>query len=340
MHPKVMMSHRQTEPNISHISRRSFVSSSVVSLGSATLSVASLSKVIGAEKDPQQADAFFKSNERKPTIFQHACMTLPYRNFPLERALLGIKSAGYDYVAWGVNHRESNGDSVPVMSEEASPETAKALGAKCRDMGLQPVMMFSTIYPEHKRSMAVLTLRIKQAAAAGISQLLTFGHTEGGNRSVWVERFKALGPIARDHNVLIVVKQHGGETGTGEACADIIREVNDPNVFVNYDAGNVMDYLNLDPIPDIQKCAKEIRSFCVKDHRNWPKDEDCGPGFGEIDHYRLFEPVAFTGLKMPLAYENISAPLMTAASRPEQLDSLARRAKEYVEAVINGLQQI
>lgn len=334
-----MMSHQHAEPNISHISRRQFVSSSVGLVGSGTLLGASLSKARATEDKSQQAEALSKSNGRKPTVFQHACMTLPYRNFPLERALSGIKSAGYDHVAWGVNHRESNGDSVPVMSEEASPETAKALGEKCRDMGLQPVMMFSTIYPEHKRSMAVLTLRIKQAAAAGISQLLTFGHTEGGNRSVWVERFKALGPIARDHNVLIVVKQHGGSTGTGEACADIIREVNDPNVFVNYDAGNVMDYLNLDPIPDIQKCANEVRSFCVKDHRNWPKDEDCGPGFGEIDHYRLFEPVAFTGLTMPLAYENISAPLTSAASTPEQLDSLARRAKEYIEAVINGLQQ-
>ena len=45
-----------------------------------------------------------------------------------------------------------------------------------------------------------------------------------------------------------------------------------------------MDYLDLDPIPDIRKCAAEVRSFCVKDHRNWPQDQDCGPGFGEIDH--------------------------------------------------------
>ena len=42
-----------------------------------------------------------------------------------------------------------------------------------------------------------------------------------------------------------------------------------------------------DPIPDVRTCAAEVRSFCVKDHRNWPRDEDCGPGFGEIDHYKL-----------------------------------------------------
>src|SRR4029077_21244972 len=117
-------------------------------------------------------------------------------------------------------------------------------------------------------------------------------------------------------------------------------EVNDANVRVNYDAGNVMDYLNLDPIADIRKCAAEIRSFCVKDHRNWPKDQDCGPGFGEIDHYRLLEPVAFTGLKMPLAYENIFAPLVPRPTSPEGIDTLARRAREFMSTVIAGLQQM
>ena len=83
----------------------------------------------------------------------------------------------------------------------------------------------------------------------GLPQVLTFGHTQGGNRKLWVERFKQLGPMARDHGVTIVVKQHGGETGTGAACAAIIREVDDEGIKVNYDAGNVMDYLDVDPHP-------------------------------------------------------------------------------------------
>ncbi|QJW97114.1 sugar phosphate isomerase/epimerase family protein [Frigoriglobus tundricola] len=272
-----------------------------------------------------------------PTRFQIACMTLPYSRFPLDRALDGIKGAGYSFVAWGTTHKEG-GKDVPVLARDAPPETAKELAKKCRGLGLEPVMMFSGIYPEAKDGLDVLTQRIKQAGAAGVQQVLTFGHTKGGNHKLWIERFKQLGPVAGDNNVLLVVKQHGGETGTGEACAAITKAVDHPNVKVNYDAGNVLDYLNKDPLPDIKLCAAEVRSFCIKDHRNWPRSEDCGPGFGEIDHYKLLHPVAFTGLTVPLACENIAAPLVPRPDKPEGVDALARRAREFLEIVIAGLQ--
>ena len=276
--------------------------------------------------------------KKKPTQFQIACMTLPYAQFPLERALTGIKSAGYSYVAWGTTHRQRDGKEVPVVAPNAPPARAKELAARCRDLGLAPLMMFSGVYPEAKDAVEILTSRLRQAAAAGVPHVLTFGHTGGSDRRLWIERFKQLGPIARDQGVMIVIKQHGGNTGTGAACAEIVREVADDGVRVNYDAGNVMDYLDVDPIADIQKCAEEIRSFCIKDHRNFPADEDCGPGLGEIDHYKLLHTVAFTGLKMPLCCENIFAPVIPRPTDPAGVDALARRAREFLEIVIAGLQ--
>jgi sugar phosphate isomerase/epimerase len=282
--------------------------------------------------------------DKKPTQFQIACMTLPYSQFPLNRALSGIKGAGYQYVAWGTSHKEADGKTVPMMAADAPVEQAKSLGKKCRDMGLEPLMMFSGIYPENPKAPEVLKQRILQAAAAGIPQVLTFGHTKGGNKELWLERFRALAPLCKDNNVLLVVKQHGGETGTGEACAEITREIKHDFIKVNYDAGNVMDYLQekVDPIADFKKCADEVRSFCIKDHRNFPravdKGQDCGPGFGQIDHWKLLHPIAFTGRTMPLCCENISAPFVPRPKEPEGVDALARRAREYLEVVIQGVQ--
>ena len=293
------------------------------------------SAVTGFCRSPLWAD----QGDAEPAEFQIACMTLPYSAFPLTRALHGIKAAGYRFVAWGTSHRETpDGERIPVMATDAPPSKARELAKQCRDLGLEPLMMFSTVYPEAPEGLKVLTQRIEQASAAQIPQVLTFGHTKGGSRKLWIERFKKLGPIARDNGVLLVVKQHGGSTGTGKACAEIVREIGDAGIKVNYDAGNVMDYLNVDPIPDIRECADVVHSFCMKDHRNWPLDQDCGPGFGEIDHYRLLYPVAFAGRKMPLCCENIFAPVVPRPDTPEGIDTLARHVREYLETVVAGLQ--
>ncbi len=271
------------------------------------------------------------------TRFQLACMTLPYSAFPMERALTGIAAAGYRYVAWGVNHRDASGTSRPMLAPDAPPADAAKLATRCRDLGLQPVMMFATVHLEAANALPVHLRRIEQAAAARIPFLLTFGKTEPGQYETFVTNLKAMAGTARQSGVTVVIKQHGGNSGTGQACARIVAEVADPGVRICYDAGNVLDYENSDPIPDLLTCAKEVRAFAIKDHRNTPKDEDCGPGFGEIDHYKLLRPVLRTGLDMPLACENIFEPLVPRPSAPEQVDALARRAREYLESVVRGL---
>jgi sugar phosphate isomerase/epimerase len=274
-----------------------------------------------------------------PTKFQLACMTLPYAAYPLNRALKGIAAAGYRHVAWGTTHQNEAGRKDPVVAADAPASAAKSLAEQCRALGLEPVMMFSQIYVAAPQSIEVHTRRIAQAAAAGIPFVLTFGAIQAGQEEVWVRNLKQLGPVARDHGVMVVIKQHGGNTATGADCARITSQVDDAGVKICYDAGNVLDYNNDDPIADIQKCWKDIRAFCIKDHRNTPKDEDCGPGFGEIDHYKLLTPVMKTGLTMPLAFENIFEPLVPRPSDPAGIDALARRSREYIESVLAGLQR-
>ena len=132
--------------------------------------------------------------DRKPTRFQVACMTLPYSRFPLARALSGIKGAGFEFVAWGTTHREASGPE-PVLGPEAPLDRARELGKKSRELGLEPLLMFSGIYPEAPEAPKILLSRIRQASAAGVKQVLTFGHTRGGSHaSSGSSGFKAAGP--------------------------------------------------------------------------------------------------------------------------------------------------
>src|SRR5262245_27140254 len=97
---------------------------------------------------------------KESTKFQIACMTLPYSQFPLQRALTGLKDAGYKYVAWGTSHKEAGGKQAPVIAVDAKPEQAKELGQRCRDLGLEPLMLFSGVYPEAPSHLDVLKNRI------------------------------------------------------------------------------------------------------------------------------------------------------------------------------------
>lgn len=115
-----------------------------------------------------------------PTRFQLACMTLPYSAFPWKRALTGIKAAGFAYVAWGVTHREPSGAVKPVLAVEDSVQRAAELATRCHGMGLEPVMMFSTVHLEAANARDAHLRRIEQAAAARIPFLLTFGKTSTG----------------------------------------------------------------------------------------------------------------------------------------------------------------
>lgn len=274
------------------------------------------------------------------TRFQLACMTLPYAAFPLERALTGIRASGYDHVAWGTSHRDAANVHRPVMPLEAPAAQAAGLGARCRGMGLEPVMMFSTVNLEAPQAVDAHLRRIEQAAAAKIPFLLTFGKTTAGQYGVFIENLRRLAPAAQQAGVMVLIKQHGGNTATGQACARIVAEVSHPAVRICYDAGNVLDYENHDPLKDILTCWRDIRAFNIKDHRTTPKDEDCGPGFGEIDHYKLFTPVLRTGLTIPLTFENIFEPLVPRPAAAEGVDALARRAREYIDSVLRGLATI
>src|SRR5258708_6877474 len=80
-----------------------------------------------AQAAPALAPAPQQQPKGKPTQFQIACMTLPYSQFPLQRALSGLRGAGYRYVAWGTSHVEAGGKSVPIIAADAPPGRAKEL---------------------------------------------------------------------------------------------------------------------------------------------------------------------------------------------------------------------
>jgi sugar phosphate isomerase/epimerase len=244
----------------------------------------------------------------------------------------GIVNSGCRYLGFGPRHQ-----GKPTIEVEAPASEMARLADRARGMGLEPRLMFSGVSIEAPGAVDAHQRRIEQAAAGKIRYLLTFGSTKPVQRDAWIANLKQLAPQAQAAGVMLLIKPHGGNTATGKDCAGILADVGHPALKICYDPGNVLDYQDVDPIPDIRTCAQDVYAFTIKDHRNTPKDQDCGPGFGEIDHYKLLMPVARTGREMPLLCENIFEPLLPRPATPEGIDLLARRAREFLETVTKGL---
>ena len=95
-----------------------------------------------------------QTEQRTPTRFQIACMTLPYSQFPLQRALTGIKAAGYRYVAWGTTHVEEDGKRDARDRRRCAGRPARRSWASdAATWAWSRCMMFSGIYPEARRGL-------------------------------------------------------------------------------------------------------------------------------------------------------------------------------------------
>ncbi|MEJ7608602.1 MAG: TIM barrel protein [Bryobacteraceae bacterium] len=153
------------------------------------------------------------------------------------------------------------------MEVLAAPAEAAQLGVRCRSIGLDPVMMFSTVNFEAPDALEAHRRRIDQAHAAKVPFIITFGKTSRGEYDAVIRNLKGMAEHANGSGVTVLIKQHGGNTATGEDCSRILRDVAGNAVSMCYDAGNVLDYENHDPIVDIQKCWRDIRAFAIRTKR-------------------------------------------------------------------------
>lgn len=272
--------------------------------------------------------------------FQIACMTIPFQQFSFEQGVKGVAAAGFRYIAWGPNQTDSAKRRLDTIALDAGPARARELLRICRDAGLETVLMFASFYPENPGAVDAYKKRIDQAQAAGIPNLLAFGSPKASDeqRAPYVRTLREIADHAKQAKVVIAVKQHGGVTATGELTASVVREVNHPSVVVYYDVGNTWWYSNVDANVDFKKCAPMTRGFAIKDFRlHGGRRATCGPGFGQTDHYAMLGSVANHGGRIPLCCENISEPFAPRQDSPQAVESLARRAKEFLTTVVLGV---
>ncbi|MGH2353611.1 MAG: sugar phosphate isomerase/epimerase family protein, partial [Chloroflexota bacterium] len=264
--------------------------------------------------------------------------TLPYRNYPFERALEGIARAGFNYVGIWNDHAKA-----PVIPPQAGGAEIDAVRRRIESAGLRPRMTFR--FPAAEPDQAAQMRRtIEVAAALGAPFALSSGPSP--YLKAFVERkrdmrfrretdayfamLREVAPVAERAGVTIVMKPHMGVTGTGADLADIVELIDHPAVRICYDAGNIAFYEGLKPEEDVKDCARYVRAVCIKDHRGPRAHVDFPlPGEGEVDHAQLFRTLLDAGFAGPALVERIDR-----LESAEAIDAALAKARVNLERAL------
>lgn len=261
--------------------------------------------------------------------WQVGCFNRPWTQWSFDQALHEIKAAGYHITGLLSRTKEE-----PFIGAEASPEYLEALKKRIAESGLTANM--GALRSRHnipmEESLAELRKQIDNAKFLSLKSVMSFG---ADNPSEFDHYHKAMHEAAaygQEHGVKLVMKPHGGISGSSEEILKVITAVGHPNFSIWYDAGNIIHYTGKDPVAEIDPIAPHITGFCAKDCGEMKGDVMIQFGTGKVDFTAVFKRLKEGGFKGPVMVECCKV-----GKTPEETTINARENRVFLEKVLASI---
>lgn len=293
-------------------SRREFLSDAVLVAGAAALA------------DPAALLA-----APPPSKWPLGCFNRPWAQWPFAETLKAVKAAGYPLTGLLTRTKMD-----PFIADDATPEYLEGLKGAIAASGVKAIM--GALRSRHdvplEQTTASLHKQLDNAAFLGLKSVMTFGID---NPEQFEHYFKAMADAAaygREKGVQVVMKPHGGSSGSSDEIVAAIKKVNHPNFSIWYDAGNIIYYTGKDPIEELKPIAKYVTGFCAKDCGQPKGDVMIQFGTGKVDFKGVFQVLKDTGFDGPVMVEGVAP-----GDTPEAVAANARANREFLEKVLASL---
>ncbi len=294
-------------------SRREFLSDSAVVLAGAAVLV-----------DPTALLA-----APQPTKWPIGCFNRPWAQWPFAETLKSVKAAGY-----GLTGLLTRTKMDPFIADDATPEYLEGLKGAIAASGVKAIM--GALRSRHdvplEQTTASLRKQIDNAAFLGLKSVMTFGID---NPEQFDHYFKAMADAAahgQEKGVQVVMKPHGGSSGSSEEIIAAMKKVNHRNFSIWYDAGNIIYYTGKDPIEELKPIVKYVTGFCAKDCGQPKGDVMIQFGTGKVDFKGVFQVMKGAGFNGPIMVEGVAG-----GDTPEAVAANARANREFLEKVLASL---
>jgi sugar phosphate isomerase/epimerase len=254
------------------------------------------------------------------------CFNRPWTKWSFEETLKQIKAAGYKTT--GLLSRTKND---PFIAAAAQPEYLETLKSQLAASGIKANM--GALGSRHniplEDSMKDVRKQIDNAKFLSLEYVMSFG---ADNPEQFAHYYKVMSDAAaygQEKGVKVVMKPHGGISGSSGEILRVIKEVNHPNFSIWYDAGNIIHYTGKDPVGEIEPIARHITGFCAKDCGEVKGDVMIQFGAGKVEFPAVFKKLKAGGFDGPVMVECCKI-----GETPEETATNARANREFLEKVL------
>ena len=253
------------------------------------------------------------------------CWTRPWAKEDYRVAMDAVAEAGFKYIALTGAKTKTRRVIAPATTLEECQQVGEEAGKR----GLTITNVYGGGIPLHAGGESLRKM-IDNCAAAGAWSVM-LAHV--GNEETFRECCKTVADCcdyAAEKKVVIVLKPHGGTTGTGPQLRRAVELVGHENFTLMYDPGNIFYYSDgqVDPVEDCAAVDGLVTGMSVKDYKH-PKQVALTPGTGQVDFPALVSRLRKGGFTHgPLMIETL-----TPGDPAHTLDE-AKAARRFVEELV------
>ena len=294
--------------NTSRFSRRHFIATS-----SAAAAVTLLSSRLTAASSSASA-------------WPVGCFNRPWTKWSFDETLDAIKAAGYTHTGL----LSPTKDDV-FTSANATPEYLATLKTKIAARGLKVNMTALRVKTALPLAEAIADTRqqITNGHTMGVEFALTFGEDKPERYAHYFKIMADAAAFAQERGIKLVMKPHGGGSGSSQEIITAIKTVGHANFKIWYDAGNIIYYTGKDPVAELEPILPHVTGFCAKDCAAPKSDVMIQFGTGKVDFTAVFKKLKSGGFNGPIMVECCKI-----GATPAETMVNARANREFLEKVL------
>ena len=254
------------------------------------------------------------------------CFNRPWTKWTYDETLDATKAAGY-----AITGLLTPTKADPFTNANATPEYLAALKAKIAARGLKVNMTALRVQTGLELPAAIADTRkqIANGHTVGVEFALTFGEDKPERYEKYFKIMADAAAFAQERGIKLVMKPHGGGSGSSQEIVTAIKTVGHANFKIWYDAGNIIYYTGKDPVAELEPILPHVTGFCAKDCAAPKSDVMIQFGTGKVDFAAVFKKLKSGGFNGPIMVECCKIGATAAETMAH-----ARANREFLEKVL------